>query len=71
MRQVYEPALAEARQVQRRRMIEAIKARVEGDEGFTSITFNGLPEPGATFPLDPVYEQRAQAYLAKVIRPIR
>jgi hypothetical protein len=57
---VFAQALGEARQVQRRKMIEAIKARVEGDDGFTSMTFNGLPEPGATFPLDPVYEQRAQ-----------
>jgi hypothetical protein len=41
VREVYEQALAEAREEQRRKMIEAIKARVEGDDRFTSMTSTG------------------------------
>jgi hypothetical protein len=65
VREVYEQALVEARAEQRREQAATIRARLEGDGGFVSMTFNGLPEPGPTFPLDPIFEQRAQAAAAR------
>jgi hypothetical protein len=50
---VYDEALNAERQVQARRQFEDMEARVAGDSGFTSLTFQG------PLPLDPKYVQRA------------
>jgi hypothetical protein len=57
---VFDEALAAERVKQGRRQAEAIQARVKNGGGIAKMLFNGSTEVPAWWPLDPIFEQRAQ-----------